>query len=346
MPKQNIDTNSPKTLKKIENKLEAFSSAAGKTNQLSGSLIKCEVQLEKGEWVSPPACSIFHIDSDGVLPSIQFEIKTSEVGPFNWEWEIKWNVLACPQSKGKKRFKPKSAKLYSKKGTFVSEEKSWTADFGNEVIGGELTVKVKAGTTNFVRKTTIHGLEPGLSRIDAAIASVPVEFSASASLAKKIFDQESKNHHFYSDGEPLVSFDNGYGLGQATNPIPTYEQVWNWKKHIKYILETVIPEKRKLAKKYLDTHGNYTAENLDTETLVYYNGANAHYLIWDAAGKAWVENTGVLCDPEQSNKGWKLTLDVNNEKTLEQLRKGEGGKPIYTGKCYAEHINHSNKAKK
>jgi hypothetical protein len=117
--------------------------------------------------------------------------------------------------------------------------------------------------------------------------------------------------------------------------------VWNWKAHVKYIVEVVIKEKRDLAKKYLNKHGSYTDADLDMETLVYYNGANYHYLVWDEVKKKWRVNENVLCDPEQSNTGWDLKDAPNKNKTLQQLKAGEGAAPKYTGRCYAEHIkNH------
>lgn len=345
MPKSPLGEKIANTASAKKLKPEATAKVAGKTNQTSGSLVKCEVQVEKGVWVSPSPCSTFLIDADANFPTIMFEIQTSEIGPFSWSWEIKWNVLACPQNRGKKRFKPKSAKLYAEKGSFISENKSWKANLRDRVIGGELTVKVKAGSTTFIRKTTINGVEPGIDKINAELLTFTAEFQPAASLAKKIFKQESQNRHFFSDDQPLVSFDNGYGLGQATNPPPAYEQVWNWKKHVEYIVKNVITEKRKLAKKYLDQHGKYTEADLETETLVYYNGANFHYLIWDEKKKSWEENTAVVCDPDESNKGWNMALEKNKGKTLEQLKKGKGGNPNYTGRCYAAHIKQSEKSK-
>jgi len=33
-----------------------------------------------------------------------------------------------------------------------------------------------------------------------------------------------------------------------------------------------------------------------------------------------------------------MTADGNKGLTLEDLRGGKGAKPMYTGKCYAEHV--------
>jgi hypothetical protein len=285
--------------------------SAGKTNKVPGSLVKCEVNIESGEWLSPPSCATFRMDEEAKFPEIIYEIKTDEEGPYEWQWYI------------------------------TSTSKRWKADLNGKNIGGILTVKVKVGKTTFVRQTLIKGDEPGREKIIAELSRYIPTFPDETRLATKIFNQETGFRHFFSDGDPLVSFDNGYGLGQATNPVPTFEQVWSWKAHVKYIVELVVNEKRALAKEYLDKHGNYNNEDLDMETLVYYNGANYHYLVWNGGGKKWVVNDRILCDPEQSNAGWNMEKAENKGKTLQQLRSKEGAAPKYTGRCYAEHIkNH------
>ena len=314
---------------------------AGTTNKVGGSVVKCEVDLNKGEWVSPESCAIFYIDEDAKFPTIDFEIKTEEPGPYEWSWTIKWIVQSCPQKSGKKRFSPKHAKTYQASGKHTSDSVKWTADLNSQVIGGDLSVTVKAGASTFKRKVAIFAKEPGETKVVAELDTLAEAYAAEVRLAKKIFKQESRFHHLYSDSAPLVSFDNGYGLGQATEPVPSYEEAWNWKKHVKYIVTNVIEGKRKIAKKYLSAH-EYTDEQLDTETLVYYNGANHHYYVWDAKDKKWVINDAVVCDPDQSNKGWKVAGLDSEAKTLDSLRKNDELKPIYTGRCYAEHIKNAN----
>lgn len=159
-------------------------------------------------------------------------------------------------------------------------------------------------------------------------------------LVKKIFTQESRYRQFYSDNQPLTSFDNGYGLGQLTNPVPSYEQIWNWKSHVLEILKTRIPNARRIAKDYLDKHPGYSQEELDLETLTAYNGIpkKQRYHVWDEKSKKWIINQDVVCDPDQSNKGWLATEEENKNKSLDELKKNKKSKPFYTGRCYAEHI--------
>jgi hypothetical protein len=323
-------------------KVVSKAKAAGKTDRTAGSLLKCEVQIESGEWLTPESCKVFYINEDAQLPQMEFEIKTNASGPFEWSWEITWVVMACPQARNKLRFKPKTAKTYSKKGEFSTGEKKWKAEFDGEVLGGDLTIKVKAGSLTFIRKCFIRAKEPGESKVHAELETYSK--NDLVEVAKKIFKQETKTKHLYSDEMPLVSFDNGYGLGQLTNPQPTYEQAWNWKAHVKQVIEKVLPGYRKIAKFYLDTHAEYTNEMLNLETYAAYNGLakKQRYHKWDEGNKKWEVNDNVLCDPAQSNKGWLMTEEENKGKSLPDLRKNKDSKPFYTGRCYAEHIKNSN----
>lgn len=318
----------------------AKAKSAGTTNKVSGSIVKCEVKLESGEWISPDSCQTFYIDENAKFPEITYEIKTDEAGPYEWSWDIQWVVLACPQKADKNRFKPKHAVTFKKTGKFTSNVKNWKADLG-EIVGGELTIKVKVGTKTFIRKTLIRGKNPSQEKIHVEIDSYTEK--GNVGLLKKIYKQESNNRQFYSDESPLVSFDNGYGMGQLTNPAPSYEQIWNWKAQTKQIIEKRLPDCRKIAKKYLDQHPGYSDDMLDLETLVPYNGMakKQRYHNWDATKKMWSANDDVICDPDQSNKGWLTTEKDNENKTLSELQKDKTAKPFYTGRCYAEHIKNA-----
>lgn len=326
--------------KKKKEKAVAKSKTPTPTDKNKDTLVKCEVDANLGEWISPPSCEKFYIDEDAKFPDISFEIKTDDPGPFQWEWEIKWTPEACNQAEGKKRFKAKSSTAFSKKNSFVSEEKKWKCELG-AVIGGELQVKVKTEKTTFVRKSTILGKNPTKEKINAELDSNTNK--EDCALIKKIFKQESRYRHFYSDNEPLTSFDNGYGLGQLTNPVPTYEQIWNWKEHVKEMFDKRISSARKTAKNYLDKHPGYSQDQLDLETLAAYNGIpkGQRYHTWNEKEKKWEVNSNVTCDPDQSNKGWLMTETQNKGKTLDELKKDSKTSPIYTGRCYAEHIKNA-----
>lgn len=260
--------------------------------------------------------------------------------PYEWEWAISWTAEACKQSDGKKRFAAKKKAVFSRTGKFKSEEKRWKADL-TDVLGGDLIVKVKSGSTLFARKITILGKNPSKEMLISEIDLYPDKNNGN--LAKKIFNQESRYRQFYSDNAPLTSFDNGYGLGQLTNPAPTYEQIWNWKSHVSEVVQKRIPSARTTAKNYLDKHPGYTQEQCDLETLAAYNGIpkKQRYHNWNETDKKWVVNENVVCDPDQSNKGWIMTEDANKEKKLPDLKSNKESKPIYTGRCYAEHIKNN-----
>ncbi|WP_146042072.1 hypothetical protein [Chromobacterium sinusclupearum] len=317
----------------------AKSKSAGKTDGIEGSLLRCEVNANTGEWIKPNNCEKFHITADAKFPEIVFEFKTSAPPPYTLEWNIRWIVQSCKQKKNKPRFKPKHSKTYTAQGKKILTENKWIANLDNQVIGGELTVNIKAGEDKFRRTIFILGTEPGKELVTTYLDSKPDPDLAE--LVKKIFKQETSFTHFYSDEMPLVSFDNGYGLGQATNPVPTFEQVWNWKMHADSII-SIVNSKRSLAKKYLSqNHRPYNQDQLDLETLAYYNGANHHYHTWDEKSKSWVINNAITCDPQESNKGWDITKEENKDKSVEELRNNKKSKPIYTGRCYAEHIKNA-----
>lgn len=320
----------------------AKKTAAAKLDKDPASLVLCEVRLEQGEWISPTSCQVFYIDEAAKLPDLDFEFKTDVAGPFDWVWEVKWIAKSCPQATGKDRFTPKGGVVtFVERGAFSSGDKKWRANFGGKVIGGEVTVTVTAPGVTFRRKAFILARNPSKDSVVAELEKYASLRQREVRLAKLIFKQETNYRQHYSDGMPLVSFDKGFGLGQATTPAPSFEQAWNWRKHVEYVVCTVLPEKIGFAKNYLRSH-DYSDDVLDAETLVHYNGANHHYYIWSASAKTWVVNDEVLCDPKESNKGWDMTAKSNEKKTLEDLRNGKGGKPTYTGRCYAEHIKSHN----
>jgi hypothetical protein len=318
----------------------AAAKRAGSTTKDSGTLLKCEVDASVGAWVQPPSCTTYFISVDAVFPDITFVFASDFEGPYEWSWDIRWTVEACPQASGKKRFKSKKTKIYTKQGSFTSSEKKWKADLG-AVIGGVLTVKVKAGSVTFLRRVIILGKNPAEEKIQLELNTYLEDFKKEVAISKKIFRQESHFRQFYSDDMPLVSFDNGYGLGQITNPEPTYEQVWNWKAHVKQVVASFVKDLRKKSERYFSSHAGATEDQIDMETLVFYNGANHHYYVWSEDSKSWVVNSNVVCDPTQSNKGWNMTDSKNEKLSLVDLQGKKGAEAIYTGRCYAEHIKNA-----
>ncbi len=311
---------------------------AGKTNTKKGSLVKAKVELDCGKWISPQREQKYFIDGNADFPAVTFEIETVATGPYEWSWDICWTGMACPQKIGEKRFKPGNGAIqFREKGQFKSDSKIWVVEkLKNKVIGGLLTVRVNAGSEKFIRKIIIRGKNPGKAAVDKYLDEHWHD-KYDLVLIKKIFQQESRNRQFYSDEQPLVSFDNGYGIGQLTNPSATYEEAWNWKEHVNTVMNKVLPDKRAKASKYLrgGKHGTltYTREQYDTETAAFYNGRGRFYK-WNTAKKVWEEDTTTTCDPD-SNRSWDKSEHPG--KTADQLKK-EGVHSDYTGHCYAKHI--------
>lgn len=323
---------------KMSKHKKVIAKGSAKSDNIKDSLLKCEVNLETGEWVRPEGCKVFYIDEDANFPDITYEIKTDESGPYEWSWVINYEGLACAQVDMKARTKPKEGSLkFVEHGRFKSDSKIWKANLNNKIIGGDLTVTVKTGSTTFLRKTFIRGKNPGSEKVHQFLDSNWTS-AQDLILIKKIFLQESHYRQFYSDEMPLVSFDNGYGIGQITNPIPNYVTAWNWKEHVKTVMNIFLPDKRKKAKGYLSQHGvdSYTQEQYDTETMAYYNGAG-RYFIWDDNTQKWIEDDTKICDPN-SNRSW----NASENKTVKELLRDKTI-PKYTGHCYAKHIQESQK---
>ncbi|AMU08560.1 hypothetical protein A2T82_19905 [Burkholderia cenocepacia] len=304
------------------------------------SLVKAVVQNDSGEWVRPSTGDKFVIDETPKFPEITFEIKTEQPPPYQWKWTITWDAQVSGL-----REKPRGKKLktFSDTGSFSINDKTWVADPGGKILGGKLVVEVTAGTEQFRRTVFIVGTNPSKGAV--------LEFLKTQKDAvgfDRVINQESHFKNFINaDNEPVVAFDNGYGMTQMTNPAPTYEQVWNWKENIKVGIK-LYQEKQGYAKNDLAGHP-YTEDQLIRATFSRWNGSV--YYRWDESSKAWVPNGTIMCDPDTSNIGWDMSKDANKGKTVEELHKrdkdtyksGKAGRSdehawIYSGICYADHM--------
>jgi hypothetical protein len=317
--------------------------AAGTTNKTDKSLVKVVVKPDDaGEWVKPNTLDKFYIDDEANFPSIVFEIKTDAPGPYKWSWAMLWDAHV---SGLREKARGKKVATFSDKGNFTQAEKSWDAKTINKVIGGTLTVTVEAGEEKFRRTVTVLAQQPSAEKIKAYLAA------KNASALEKLLAQESKfKHLILADNEPVVAGDSGYGAAQLTNPIPKYPQIWSWKENIDAAIK-LIDEKKKVAKKWLDKHGAYTQDMLDTETISRWNGGN--YYEWSDKpdpGK-WDRKKEILCDTKTGNIGWDTDIDANKDQTEDDLRKRDKGEYnkmkkgqtaehpwTYSGVCYADHV--------
>ncbi|CAF1485493.1 unnamed protein product [Adineta steineri] len=120
----------------------------------------------------------------------------------------------------------------------VTSSPSFPADITlsllTKVIGGEVTAVWKEDITGQSGQLEfkILGKNPSKAAVFAYIDSL-----SSLWYTKMIAIQESKNNQvvqFGTDGYPVASYDNGYGIFQLTGcpTTPTIDQVWNWKTNV------------------------------------------------------------------------------------------------------------------
>lgn len=268
--------------------------------------------------ISPARNAAFEIDHTPSWPSIVFE--TDATGPHTWRWTISW-------------------KNFKRSGRANTDGPTWDAAEAIQDRGGLLVVKATAGVKTASASVKITGENPGEGEVETY-----VQAQADSDGFDKIVVHESKGRHFNQRGEPVKSFDNGYGLCQLTTPVPKYEQVWNWKENIAAGL-ALFAKKRAAAIAYLSQDKrSYTADQLKYETVCRWNGGSYH--VWDAKAGAWVRQSGILCDSKTGNIGWDTSKKDNVGKTEAELHKRDAGSYSappgddagwkYSGVCYAD----------
>jgi hypothetical protein len=271
--------------------------------------------------LSPAANTKFEISADAKWPDLVFKTNAVLLATqrLTWTWKIQWGT-------------------FSKSGTTTTTNNSLDLKPLVNNLGGTLTVNVSgpfgaAGVT-----VRIVGKTPDAQAVKNYLATRP-----NSKGFERILEHETHMVHFNAGGEPVKSFDNGYGICQLTAPAPTYEQVWNWKLNIDAGLK-LFETKRQAAVAHLSQSGRkYTSDQLVRETISRWNGSPYH--VWDAK-KGWVRPSNILCDRQTGNIGWDLNDPANSGKTEAQLRardvgKYKTGKPEhwrYLGICYADSI--------
>jgi hypothetical protein len=318
---------------------------AGSTNKTSNSVVKVVVKADDtGEWIKPNTLDKFYIDEEAAFPDIVFEFKTDEPGPYKWTWQMTWDAHVSSL-----REKPRGKKVasFADQGEFEQDGKSWNAKNIGKVIGGRLAVTVRVGSKNFRRTVLVLGKQPSAEKIKEYLEA------RDSTALEKLVAQESKFKHFINlDSEPVVAGDRGYGLTQLTKPVPKYSQVWSWKENLDGGIK-LIAEKKKAAKRHLDSHGStsYNQDMLDLETITRWNGGVYHE--WNSTANKWQRKQNILCDSQTGNMGWDTNISANQGKTESQLherdkdeyKKMKAGQTAehpwtYTGVCYADHVTH------
>jgi hypothetical protein len=321
------------------NKMEYASS----THDADGGVIKimaCERTLT---WLSPSENETFHLTPDGTLPDIVFAFHSDSTGDYHWSWAIEWHARTSGLRERARQ--GETLKVFCESGAFISRDKSWLIDFAGKVLGGTLTVTVKVGAQALTRTVVINGRNPSRDSVAAYVASLD-----NMTGLDKLLEQETRTRHFIEhDGEPIVSFDQGFGMTQMTHPAPSYEQAWNWKANI-LGGSSIYSDKLRMAKQYLGQAGrSYTQDQLHHETLSRWNGGAYHQ--WDSASVAWIRRKHILCDSSTGNIGWPMDNEKNQGKGEPELHrrdkdtynKGTQGQSAdhpweYKGVCYADHV--------
>lgn len=270
--------------------------------------------------IKPAANAVFTIAANAVWPSMVFE--TDLKGPTVWSWSVVWMNLR-------------------RGGSSNTAGNVWDATSTVTGLGGTFTVTASAKGAVASVVVKIKGSNPTTVQVDGYLAAKP-----NAPGFNKIIAQETKGIHFTPVGEPVRSFDNGYGICQLTTPPPTYEQIWNWKANVDAGVQ-LFAQKRTSAIAYLTQAGrSYTQSQLVRESICRWNGGAYH--VWDAHKAAWVRPDHILCDTGTGNIGWDLNDPANSGKTAQQLHSRDaatyGRAPAtgshwkYIGVCYADHL--------
>jgi len=273
------------------------------------------------KFTNPNPDAVFVITADAEWPSILFQ--TDGSGAHVWNWDVVWGT-------------------FKQSGAVNTSSNQWDARSVVANSGGTLTVRANANNQVAITVVRIKGTNPTAGQVTQFLAAQP----GSAGF-DKIISHESQFRHFTLSGEPIKSFDNGYGMCQLTNPTPTFDKVWNWKLNVQGGL-SLFAGKRAQAISYLSQNGRgYTDEQLKYEAVCRWNGG--YYHDWDEASKKWVRRTDVLCDSTTGNIGWDMSDSTNQGKTEATLHKRDSsgygkGKPGpadhwgYFGACYADKV--------
>ncbi|MCW8278233.1 hypothetical protein IMF27_23860 [Pseudomonas sp. PCH199] len=316
---------------------------AGSTNNADSTVVKVLSSDTSLTWLSPAENAVFKISQDAELPEIVFEFHTQVAGDYKWSWTIEWEAKVSGLRERAR--KDNILQTFKESGSFVSNTRSWTVGFSEKVLGGTLTVKVSVGAKTLTRTVVIKGQNPSAQSVATYIATLD-----DMTGFEKLLEQETNSRHFINfDGEPIAAFDKGYGITQMTNPVPTYEQVWNWKANI-LAGSSIYKDKVRIAKKYLGQAGRaYTDDQLQHEVFSRWNGGSYHE--WNATSASWVRKKNILCDSNTGNIGWSMDKEKNTGQTEAELRerdkdtysrgiKGQSDDHPweYKGVCYADHV--------
>lgn len=269
------------------------------------------------KFITPVADEKFSISEAPKWPKMLF--KTDAKGPHTWHWNMSWRD-------------------FEKNGVASTHGNEWDAAVAVVNLGGKLSVRAQAGKSTATIAVELQGSNPTQYEVTKFLEKEP-----NANGFGKILAKESKFEHF-SYGQPIKSFDNGFGMCQLTTPRPQYIQVWNWKLNVQGGL-ALYAQKKKEAITYLSQDKRtYTDDQLLRETVSRWNGGSYH----EWKNDKWQRKDNVLCDSLTGNIGWDMSDKENRGKTESKLRDrdkaGYSKAPtskshwMYSGVCYADQL--------
>ena len=270
--------------------------------------------------ISPEAGHCFAIGADGSLPALSFV--TDAPGAHRWIWNITWGD-------------------YHHSGAADTPGGRWNMRAALANLGGQLAVRARAAAGEAQISVRIVGTNPLASDVRGFLAE-----RADAEGFDRIVAQESRYRHFDAKGEPIRSFDGGYGLCQLTAPAPDYTQVWSWKRNLEAGL-ALFAAKRAAARAWLEQGGRaFTPAQLTREAVCRWNGGRYH--VWDDAAGCWARPSSILCDSRTGNIGWDMDDAANRGQSEAALHRRDAAaytRPPaprarwrYYGVCYADHV--------
>lgn len=271
------------------------------------------------QFTAPVANTTFTITADPVWPSMVF--RTGGTGPHTWQWTVTWGS-------------------FTRSGSAATTGNEWDAMTAVTNLGGKLDVVANAGGVSGSISVLIRGTNPTEAQVTTFLSS-----NVNSAGFERIIRRESRFKHFNAAGEPVKSFDNGYGMCQLTTPPPSFEQAWNWQTNVAGGLQ-LFAHKYAAAVAYLSRGGRtYTPDQASLEAVSRWNGGRYHE--WDATAGAWVRNPNILCDSAAGNIGWDMNDPANAGQTEAQLHARDAGSYHrgpqagahwgYFGVCYADH---------
>ncbi len=287
--------------------------------------------------IAPAANARFSIAADGTAPTLVAQ--TDGEGPHEWSWSLAWLSFRRSGRVQTADNRLDFAPLITNLGGRLEITARTVPAAPTFRPGAPPSGQRPAGIAAAAVRVRIIGENPTPQQVSDYLATKPNSDGFGAIIA-----HEAHSRHFTAAGEPIKSFDNGYGMCQLTSPAPTFEQCWSWKLNVDAGL-ALFAQKRAAAVRHLSqSNRTYSASQLRYEAVARWNGGPYH--TWD--GRAWARNPDVLCDAATGNIGWDMTLPANAGQTARQLhdrdtgsyRRGrrDGDPWRYSGVCYADAI--------